>query len=85
MGHWFFRLPIPVQLDVRVNMLDLIFIENALPPLDLRIDREQCPRGLVSAKVSDHAGQMGKSDKALRHTATFVVNQDKCHLMGMII
>ena len=85
MRHRLFRFPIPVQLNISVNVLDLIFIENALSPLDLCVNRKERPGSLVSSQVGDHASQMRKPDKALGHAAAFVINKDKCHLMRMII
>lgn len=85
MRHWFFCFPISVKFNIGVNVLDLIFVENALSTLDLRVNGKKGPGSLVSSQVGDHTCQMRKSDKALGHATAFVIDEDKCHLMRMII
>ena len=89
---------LPVELAVLVNVIDAELAEDLLPPLDLTFQRKQRALRLVDAgggafflaapgfgDIRNDAGNVRRAAEQIRHAAAFVVDQDKCDLVRVIV
>ena len=89
---------LPVELAVLVNVIDAELAEDLLPPLDLTFQRKQRALRLVDAgggaffltapgfgDIRNDAGDVRRAAEQIRHAAAFVVDQDKCDLVRVIV
>ena len=70
-------------LLVLVDMVDPILAKEALPTMDLRIDRGQGPHRLGTIQVGDGPKQVRQILEEVGHSPTLVVDEKESHIVGV--
>ena len=70
-------------LLVLVDMVNPILAKEALPTMDLRIDRGQGPHRLGTIQVGDGPQQVWQILEEISHSPTLVVDEEESHIVRM--